>query len=91
MNISKKKARRISGDRIFVNYETGLLSNVILSEPLVILRNREPDAPKCQRADWIAYDGDQLNDFLRRLSEAWLKQETVRDAVLFNVDSSVCS
>ena len=52
-------------------------------------RNREPEPPRAERADWIAYEGDQLYDFLRRLSEAWLKQETVRNAVLFDADEGL--
>ena len=53
-------------------------------------RDREPEAPTSEREDWISYDGDQLHDFLRRLSETWLKQQTVRDSVLFDPDPNLC-
>ena len=50
-------------------------------------RDREPEAPSCERADLISYDGDHLYDFLRRLSEAWMKEQTVRDAMLIEFES----
>ena len=49
-------------------------------------RDREPEAPSCERGDWISYDGDQLYDFLRRLSEAWMKEQAVRDAVFIDFE-----
>ena len=52
-------------------------------------RDSEPDAPTCERAPWISHDGNELYDFLRKLSEAWWKEKIVRDAVLFDPEAEL--